>query len=948
MLNRPKECEGCPLNNIAEGFSQPEGTGSIPLLIVGESLGYNEMLEGLPFRPNAPAGSILHRIIQDRAKFSRSQLLFWNICGCHPPGDKLANTSYEYEASQHCRVHFDRVVQKYRPRVILACGALPFRHLTGLVGKKLQITNARGYVFACSRYPDILVIPTIHPSFVRRGNPHLASVLLFDFMKAVSLAQGKHIEYILDPLQPKTYGDMLRYHYLGSGIGTSTEQALLQEGIRLLEKIKADPSLTIAYDIETEKSIGVEEDELEEYGSNISQIQFSIGKNSGIAFPFIEPYVSIAKAILATGNDKVGWNNWLFDDPILRKAGMEINGRIDDLMWMWHTWQPDLPRGLQHAASYYNFLFPWKHLAGESLEFYGIADVDSLHYILPELKKQLESRGLYDSYDKYVFRLEKVLRKMQDRGLPINKVKQDEFREEIETRKDEIDIELREKIPEISKVSPTKGYIREPKEINSIRQRLMIQQMKVNIDEDEIGIEAAKIGLVKREFGFENELRWCREEGFNPNSSDQVSDYIKSKGDEDLARKLVLKIAKEDRNKSDEVKSKDNISTSKGVLKVLASKTGNKVYSTIVEYRELTKMKGFLWEPSNDGRVHSEFGFGTGSGQLTSKNPNIQQGPEHYELAEKFKETIEAGEDKILIKVDYRAYHAKMLGFLALDTDYMRLATIDPHSFVTAHMVNLPEAKECIGWEDIKLIDYLKKVKKDYKSIRDDQAKHAILGIGFGLSEKGCYDRYREDFNPKQDEVLKSWGTRKKNSPLDINGKTGSTYLQEEIEKRGRHRVSSLYQLLRKLFPKIFKYQEKILIEADKGWLDTAFGARRWFPAASEVKYDRYGNILSRTKGEQAEEALAFPVSNSAHYHLREGVIIADDIGILDRLGMINWVHDDLRFEADQESFKEDLMKLLTILERESKILVNELGGFSCKADVKIGKNLREMKEYII
>lgn len=931
MIDKPNSCLTCPLYQDGKGFVPSDGIGSNKVLIVGESAGYNEMLLGIPFAPSAQAGSVLHRVLQDKAKANRNEFAIHNLISCRPFNDKLANTSYEYEAINKCRDNLDKTVDRHKPKVILALGNLPFKHLTGLQGKKLEIGKVRGYVFKSSRYPDCLVVPSLHPSFIKRGNPHLSGVLLWDLMKAVNIAQGKGV-YILDPLDRTTFVNPLVYF----------TNPTIEQGLGFLQTIKSNPNLVIAYDIETEKSFGIDEDELEDDNKTITQIQFSIAKDSGIAFPWEEPFISISRSILSTSNAKIGWNNFLFDDPILRAQGMEINDRIDDLMWMFHHYQADLPLGLQFVSSFYNFPFPWKHYSGSNLPFYGIADVSSLHYIHNELPKQLKERGLWNGYNEYVYKLWPILVRTSERGLPINRGKQEEFKREIEIRKGEIEVELKEIIPDkFISYFPSKGYIREPKELIGIVQKFLIENRRL-ATEDEIEIEAKKIGLVRR--NFEGVSRWCYEQFFNPNSSDQVSNYIKEMGDEGLARKLAVKIAKEERDKEEREKSnnKNNVSTSKGVILGLANKTGNKGYRIIVEYRELTKMAGAFidgWTPSSDGRVHTIFTFWPSSGQLSSRNPNIQQGPVRTDLAPKFRECIEAKEGYVLVKLDYRSYHAKMLGFLAQDLDYIRLSSIDPHSYVAAHMVGLVEAKECIHWDDIKLREFLKVVKVKYQKLRDDQAKHAILGIGFGLSEKGCYDRYKEDFNPTIEEVL--LGKRK-----EYKGEA----LYKLVEGEGRKRVKRLYDLLRKLFPKVFKWQERTIIDADKGWIDTPFGARRWFPAASEVKYDRYGNVINRVKGEQAEEALAFPVSNCSHYHLREGLLLLDKKGILEEGGLVNVVHDDHWFEMPEGKWEELTKKVLTIMQRRSTILVNPSmpKGFFCEVDVKIGKNMNSLKEYKI
>lgn len=974
LLPKPKDCLGCTLHDIGKGFINPEGTGSIPLLMIGESPGWNEIVQGLPFRPDAQAGSILHRVIRDRAKFTRSQFAFSNLIQCRPPADHLTGSSYEYESINHCRAYLDRIIDKYKPKCILALGGLPFKHLVGLEGKNLNISQVRGYVFEGSRYTGIPVVSTYHPSYIRRGNSHLTGTLIVDFLKAVGIAQGKKINYIMDPIVNASKEGFTYY-----------TKADVSQALQLLTKVRLDSNLTVSYDIETKESAGKEEDEIEEYGEEIKQIQFSINKKEGWAFPFEEPFIGIAKSIMKLNNPKLGWNNWDFDDPRLRRAGFVIGGRIDDGMQMQHHYDPDIPLGLQHTASYYNFPFPWKHLAGEDLAFYGIADTDAPLWIMEVLKERMVSKGLWKGYNELVYRFKPILLRISERGYPVNREKQKKFSLEIEIEKKKVLGEILESVPKsMTKYHPKEGYKVLPREYkHRMMQFCVDNKWTLDLINLPSPIIAEQVGLVVREFN--GVKRYCKELVFNPNGAEQTSDLIKAKGYEGIARKLAVKIAKSERLKAEGVvdpnkKGKDNLSTAKGVLKVLAEKTNEFVFKKVVEYRELSKMEGTYvgdkskWVPKaeeegGDGRVHTTFTLRPATPQTSSRNPNIQQDPQHTSLADRFQETIEAKEGNVLIKCDYKSFHAKMLGFLAEDRDYIRLSSIDPHSYVASHMAQLPEANECIRWDDEKLITFLKVVKKEHKALRDDQAKHAILGIGFGLSETGCYERYRQDFNPKDEEVLKSWGNRRKNGPFDIMVKEGVTYLAKEVELIGKRRVFALYKLLKGLFPKVFKWQERTIMEADRvGYIDLPFGFRRWFWAAGEPKYDSYGKVLGVKKGEQAETSLAYPVAGNAFCHLREGLIILSGLreveenvswdrmvelcrmegNPLEEGRLCNQVHDDLRFEAPEEKWKEIVFgKVLPVMERKSTLLKNNVmpDGFWCKMDVKVGKNMRDMEE---
>src|SRR6266576_1313853 len=128
MLQKPKTCGGCVLENANCGFSISEGRCTTGVLIIGESLGDKEKWAGLPFRPEAEAGASLMKAISLLGK-QREDFAFWNMIGCQPPFNALENTSYEYSSIEHCKVHFQQVLNKYKPKVILALGNLPTKHL---------------------------------------------------------------------------------------------------------------------------------------------------------------------------------------------------------------------------------------------------------------------------------------------------------------------------------------------------------------------------------------------------------------------------------------------------------------------------------------------------------------------------------------------------------------------------------------------------------------------------------------------------------------------------------------------------------------------------------------------------------------------------------------------------------------------------------------------------
>src|SRR6185369_14508726 len=133
---------GCPCYSHGTDFSQPEGKGSLGVLVVAEASGESEAREGLPLRPYAPAGSLFERAIR-RLSFSREQFTLTNILRCHPRNNLLDDMPWEMGAIAQCRPHLSEVVEKTKPRVILTLGNIPLREMTGHIGASRTVSHMR-------------------------------------------------------------------------------------------------------------------------------------------------------------------------------------------------------------------------------------------------------------------------------------------------------------------------------------------------------------------------------------------------------------------------------------------------------------------------------------------------------------------------------------------------------------------------------------------------------------------------------------------------------------------------------------------------------------------------------------------------------------------------------------------------------------------------------------
>ena len=119
-------------------------------------------------------------------------------------------------------------------------------------------------------------------------------------------------------------------------------------------------------------------------------------------------------------------------------------------------------------------------------------------------------------------------------------------------------------------------------------------------------------------------------------------------------------------------KGKTSFSTDAGVLEKLAKLPNGKIPGLILEHRELTKMlSGFVIPfqkaADSDGIIHTTFepAF-TGTGRLSSRDPNLQNIPAYGQWAEKIKAgLVPVDPEKIFVAADYSQIELRVLAHLS-------------------------------------------------------------------------------------------------------------------------------------------------------------------------------------------------------------------------------------------------------------------------------------------
>lgn len=951
---KPDSCKGCALYNVSNGFIISEGNCTNGVAIIGEAAGYEEFLEGLPFRPKAQAGSKLEEVFKlisndTNTPISRNQFILYNIINCNPPRDFLSGATWEQESISHCtRVHFSRFVESHSNiKCFVALGNISLKYLTGLSGiaeEKQSISHLRGYVLESIYENSNGVIPVIcsyHPSFLKRGNGHLTPFLVEDLKKAIKVAKGAYTNY-------SWHKDFRSPKYV--------ECASLEKANEFKIKVQDNQNLVISCDIETEDSSYFDEDERDDLESNatITQVQFSTSATTGIAMPFSGAYIDICKTILSTTNIKLGFNWWNFDSPRLSNQGIKTNGVVHDLMWMFKHWHPRLERGLQKAVTLFDFPFPWKHLYSKRLGWYGCADVDAVMWIWNKLPGLMKARGIWEGYETYTRRIfSPTLERASNIGIPVNEEKRINLKIELTKEKETLNTELQSFIPdEIKNLTPRRkdkttgivsyGYKRVPREIETaVKEYTRIKRHLLAKGSAVVSFRRfvkRKYGLVIRDFEeinqetleLEKVQRWCNIEEFNAGSSKQVIEYLKWKQNELLKQSELANTKKEQKElvklaREYEVpihlKTKKETTGSKELEEIYYA-TGDSVIDIAMETRSLsTNINNFIpnWRPSNDGRVHTEWNFGPPSGQLATRRPNVQNCSKHTKIGQRFRNIIEAPEGYSFVEFDKKSFHVATMGYNANSHNYIRFSQLDPHSIFTSY-IHPSFTPVDFQLSDSDILSYCKEIKKYCKKekestgidIRNEQAKPTVLGNQLGLG------------------------------PIKLQ-RMNRRYIKSISEAK------KFQTILSDMFPEVEEYKDYIRnLAFQQTYLINEFGFIQHFFDVFHWNWNKHKLCWNKSAGEEFNEPVGFKVQASAFGMMKYELLQIEEKGFADKYQFINTIHDSNIFLVNTSLVENCISDIRDIMVKPCSLLTNKATGpegLRVNVDVSIGRNWQDYNE---
>ncbi len=124
-------------------------------------------------------------------------------------------------------------------------------------------------------------------------------------------------------------------------------------------------------------------------------------------------------------------------------------------------------------------------------------------------------------------------------------------------------------------------------------------------------------------------------------------------------------------------------STAANILENLWEQTGHPILKSILEYRELSKLKGTYVDAlpelvnAHTGRVHTSFNqTGSSTGRISSSNPNLQNIPIRTEIGREVRRAVIAEEGNVLLAVDYSQVELRIMAHMA-DEPYLQQAFME-------------------------------------------------------------------------------------------------------------------------------------------------------------------------------------------------------------------------------------------------------------------------------
>ncbi|MFH1907374.1 MAG: DNA polymerase I [Chloroflexota bacterium] len=332
-------------------------------------------------------------------------------------------------------------------------------------------------------------------------------------------------------------------------------------------------------------------------------------------------------------------------------------------------------------------------------------------------------------------------------------------------------------------------------------------------------------------------------------------------------------------------------STSAEVLEELRGQ--HPVVDWVLEYRELSKLKSTYVDalPAqinlSTGRVHTSFSqTGAVTGRLSSSNPNLQNIPIRTEIGRRVRRGFVADSGNVLLSVDYSQIELRIVAHMAGDEamlDAFR-AGQDIHATTAAAIYSIP----------------LEAISKEQRR----HAKAINFGLIYGMSAFGL-TRSTELTLAESEDFVAAYFNR---------------------------------------FPGVKRYLDGIRHEAaQKGYVETLLGRRRYFPALkSQLNYN--------LKNREEREAINAPIQGTAADIMKMAMLsippALQAAGLHGR--MILQVHDELVIECPRAELTETARLVQQVMESAYRVGAAHQISIPLLTEARWGLNWDELQPIMV
>lgn len=805
------------------------------VLLLGEALGEHEARVGKPFV--GPAGFTIQQLL-DRAGWKREEFAIENALRCRPPFNALAGEPYEHAAVSHCRTHLRSTITELQPKAIVALGGTALMSALALTDRP-TLDDHLGY--ATVGPEGVPVLATWHPAFILRGNWNLSGIWRWHIGRARDIAAKGLVQRF-----PKAIVDPPR-------------EVLEQWVSDYQNAVRVMPSLKLAYDIETEHSAGRLEDEFDLSHASylILRISFAYRNGEGLSIRWLPENLPFIKRLLGSAGDKLVWNG-NYDNPRIERNGVEIRGRILDLMWAWHSLESDVPKGLGFVAPLLLPTYPrWKHLSGSDPGFYSAVDAAATLDLYQPIWQGLEVDGLLSAHERHIVGTAPILTGMSRRGVPISQEARLHANGVLAERFAAVRQDIDSVMPKpLIRFHPDQGFVRTPADTTGM-ERIIVSALRKECSvcgEADVtkGSHTGKKTYLANGVKLKNPCygaeivqkirpteRWAQLVQWTP-SNKNMQAYATF-----MRHKVVIK------NKA--------ITFDDDALQIMHKRyRGDPLYPLVSVYREIEKSWGTnigVWDPTTqtwsggmpvaaDGRVHTTYNNNPSTLRLASSAPNLQNIPHRDPFYAPLVRSLFVPEPGCVIyEIDYSAIEAVLVGYFALDPTYVRMAKLGVHDFLNAQFLKRDGKISDIvtaDWSDDDLRRIFADLKKRFKAERE-VSKRCVHSGNYGISYFELSRKFPKEF------------------PKPADAESAMRYYFE-------------------IFGSIPRWQEHtIAMAAKNGELRTPFGNRHrfwkcynWSKTYSE---DQKSYIWEKEWADDAKRALAFVPQSTASGIIKQAMI---------------------------------------------------------------------------